>query len=197
MPPDSPKTTPIFQRLDRCPRYPYSASEYARRFAWHWVHKCLIRPSPLRAYAWRRFWLARFGASVAAPSAVRPSTSVLHPWLFSLGRYSILGDRVTVYNLGPVAIGDHTVISQDTYLCAGTHDYTQPDMPLQRLPITIGHGVWICAAAFIGPGVTIGDNAVIGARSVVTSDVPPGVVVAGNPAKIIKPRPMQPPQAGG
>ncbi len=102
----------------------------------------------------------------------------------------MLGDHVHVYNLGPITIGDHTVISQDVYLCAGTHDYTQPDLPLVRPSITIGSGVWICAGAFIGPGVTIGDNAIVGARAVVTKDVPPGMIVAGNPARVIKVRPM-------
>ncbi len=114
----------------------------------------------------------------------------MHPWLLTLGDHSILGDRVVVYNLGPVAIGEHTTISQDAYLCAGTHDYTQPDLPLVRSAITIGSGVWVCAGAFIGPGVTIGDNSVVGARSVVMKDVPPGVVVGGNPARVIKPRAM-------
>jgi len=96
-----------------------------------------------------------------------------------------------VYNLGEVRIGSHTVISQDAYLCAGTHDYTKPDMPLQLTPITIGSGVWVCAGAFVGPNVTVGDNSVVGARAVVTKDVPPGMVVGGNPARVIKPRPMQ------
>ena len=118
----------------------------------------------------------------------------MHPWLLTLGNNTFVSDDVTVYNLGPVTIGDQTVISQGSYLCAGTHDYTRPDLPLVRSPITIGSGVWICAQAFIGPGVTIGDNSVVGARAVVTRDVPPGVVVAGNPARVIKPREMQAPR---
>jgi putative colanic acid biosynthesis acetyltransferase WcaF len=89
-----------------------------------------------------------------------------------------------------VTIGNHSVISQDAYLCAGTHDYTQPTLPLLREPITIGHGVWIAAGAFIGPTVTVGDNCVVGARAVVMKDVPPGMVVAGNPARVIKQRQM-------
>src|SRR6185437_3157980 len=60
-----------------------------------------------------------------------------------------------------------------------------------RPPIRIGGGVWVCADAFIGPGVSIGDNSVVGARAVVTHDVPNDVIVAGNPAKVIKPRVMR------
>jgi putative colanic acid biosynthesis acetyltransferase WcaF len=107
-----------------------------------------------------------------------------------MGEYSTLADRVDVYNLGRVSIGDQSVISQGTEICAGTHDYTKPNLPLVRSEISIGSGVWICASAFISPGVTIGDNSIVAARAVVTRDVPPGVIVGGNPAKVLRERPM-------
>jgi putative colanic acid biosynthesis acetyltransferase WcaF len=88
-------------------------------------------------------------------------------------------------------VGDHSVVSQDASLCAGTHDHTRADLPLQRPPIHIGSGVWVCAEAFIGPGVTIGNNSVVGARAVVAGDVPAAVVVAGNPAKVVKTRSIE------
>ena len=103
-----------------------------------------------------------------------------------MGAFSILSDGVEVYNLGPVSIGEHTVVSQDVYICAGTHDHTRREFPLIKSEVHIGSGVWIAAGAFIGPGVTIGDNAIIGARAVVMRDVPAGVVVSGNPAKIVR-----------
>ena len=102
----------------------------------------------------------------------------------------MLSERVEIYNLGPVTIGSHTVLSQDVYVCAGTHDYTRPDMPLIRPSIHIGSGVWICAGAFLGPGISIGHNCVIGARAVVSKSVPDGMIAAGNPAKPLRPRPM-------
>ena len=179
----------VFQQLDRCRSYPYPLSFYLRRALWDWVQRVFIRLSPRRAHGWRVFWLRLFGAKIQA-SGTKASTFVQHPWLLTMGRHSMLSEGVVVYNLGPISIGDHTVISQDVYLCAGTHDYTQPDLPLLRPEIKIGHGVWICAGAFIGPGVTIGDNAIVGARAVVTKDVPPGMIVAGNPARVIKPRPI-------
>ena len=185
----------IFQRLDQREIRPYSSSEYLRRFAWRWVQWLLIRPSPPNAYSWRRLWLRLFGARLRSTSRTRPSTDIIHPWLLTVGEQTILGDRVTVYNLGAIEIGDHTAISQGAHLCAGTHDHAQPHLPLLRKPMTVGSGVWICTDSFIGPGVTIGDNSVVGARAVVVKDVPPGVIVAGNPARVVKRRNLENPKA--
>ncbi len=180
----------VFQRLDLVTGNPYPLRDYVRRLAWAVVQTTLIRTSPGRAMGWRRFWLRLFGAQVGKLAGIRPTTRIVHPWLLTLDDFAILGDGVTVYNLGPVTVGEHSVVSQNVHLCAGTHDYTQPDLPLVRSSITIGRGVWVCADAFVGPDVKIGDNAVVGARSVVVKDVLPGVVVAGNPAKTVKQRPM-------
>lgn len=190
----------VFQRLDLCASYPYRRSEYIKRFLWLAVQRTLFRWSPPRAWGWRRFWLKAFGARLSPTASVRRGATIFHPWLLTLGDYSLIADGVMVYNLGPIRVGRHTVISQDTYLCAGTHDYTRADLPLIRPPIQIGNGVWIAAQVFVGPGVTIGDNAVVAARSVLTKDVPPNMVVGGNPAKVIKPRTMdrvEAPRIGG
>jgi putative colanic acid biosynthesis acetyltransferase WcaF len=179
-----------FQRLDTCATYPYGLGEYLRRLLWNIVQATVFRWSAGRAYRWRRLLLRLFGARMAHGAAVRPSVRIMHPWLLQMDVHAMLGDGVVVYNLGPVSVGQHTIISHESYICAGTHDYTRPDLPLLRPPIRIGAGVWVCAQAFIGPGVTVGDNSVIGARAVVVKDVPAGVVAAGNPARVIKARPM-------
>ena len=132
--------------------------------------------------------LRLFGAKLAVSSRVRPGARIQHPWLLEMGEHSIIADDVRVYNLGKITIGDHTTVSQNVHLCAGTHDYKDATLPLQRLPIVIGSGIWVCVDAFVGPGVTVGDNAVVGARSVVVGDVEGGMVVGGNPAKVIKAR---------
>jgi putative colanic acid biosynthesis acetyltransferase WcaF len=178
----------VFQTLDRGVKFPYSVGDYARRFLWLFVQATLYRASPGRAHAWRRWLLRLFGAKMGIAAAVHGRTHIMHPWLLEMGNWSTLAGGVTVYNLGPVKIGNHTLVSQDVYLCAGSHDYRNPTLPLIKPPITIGHGVWICAGAFVLPGVSIGDNSVIGARSVVGRDIPPGVVAAGNPCQVIKPR---------
>jgi putative colanic acid biosynthesis acetyltransferase WcaF len=185
MTPPDPK---IFQTLDRTAAYPYARNEYVRRLLWTIIQRTIFRWSLSRSYAWRRFLLKLFGAQMGQSAAVGATTKIIHPWLLKLGDWSNVSSGVTVYNLGQVTIGNHSVISQDAYICAGSHDYTQPTLPLLRPPITIGNGVWIAAGAFIGPGVTVGDNSVVGARAVVMKDVPAGVVVAGNPARVIKER---------
>ncbi|MGH7178435.1 MAG: putative colanic acid biosynthesis acetyltransferase [Tepidisphaeraceae bacterium] len=181
----------IFQTLNRTAKYPYPRSFYVRRMLWLVVQGTLYRFSPPRAYGWRRMLLRWFGAEMGTAAAVGATTRVIHPWLLKMGDWSNLAPGVTVYNLGQVTLGNHSVVSQDAYLCAGTHDYAKPTLPLLRPPITIGEGVWVAAGAFIGPGVTIGDNSVIGARAVVMKDIPPNVVAAGNPCKVIKPREMK------
>lgn len=165
--------------------YPYTTGEYLRRFAWRLAWGVFCRFSPSFASGWRRLWLRLFGASVHPTAAVRQGAHVFHPWLLSVGAHSCLSDGAVIYNLGRVSIGSHSLLSQDAYVCAGTHDHLDPTLPLLRQEVEIGSGVWICAGAFVGPGVRVGDNAVVGARAVVTSDVEPGTIVAGNPARRI------------
>lgn len=94
-----------------------------------------------------------------------------------------------------MTIGNNVTISQYAFLCAATHDYEDATMPLVTAPIVIDNGAWICAASFVGPGVTIGEGAVVGAKAVVTKDVAPWDVVAGNPAKPVKKRVLRSPVA--
>jgi putative colanic acid biosynthesis acetyltransferase WcaF len=110
------------------------------------------------------------------------------PWNLTVGDWSAIGEHALIYNLGPVTIGREATISQRAHLCAGTHDYAAPDMPLLKPPIVVGDQVWVCADAFVGPGVRVGDGAVVGARAVVVRDVEPWTVVAGNPARPVKQR---------
>jgi putative colanic acid biosynthesis acetyltransferase WcaF len=184
---------PIFQTLDRTARAPYPRSWYVRRLLWDCVQATLFRLPLPKGYAWRRLLLRCFGAKLGRAAAFARSTRVFHPWLLEVGDWCAISTGVTIYNLGPITVGHHTVISQDVYLCAGTHDYTNPTLPLLRPPINVGSGVWIAAGAFICPSVTIGDNALVAARAVVTRDVPPGMIVAGNPARVVKPRQMNRP----
>jgi len=105
-----------------------------------------------------------------------------------MGEYSAIGDGAEIYNLAPVHIGANSVVSQRSYLCTATHDYTKSHFPIYSLPIKIGPSAWIAAGAFLAPGIIVGEGAVVGAFSVVTIEVPPWTVCAGNPCRVIKVR---------
>ena len=158
--------------------------------AWTGV-QLLYRWSPRLLYEWRCFLLRRMGASIGERVQVHPRSLIALPWLLTIGDWSAIGDGSIVYNLGPVRLGSHVTVSQRAHLCAGTHDHRRSDMPLIRSAITIGDAAWICAEAFVGPGVTIGEGAVVGARAVVTRDVEPWTIVAGNPARQIGRRTLE------
>lgn len=172
-------------------QFNYSFQEYAGRLLWRLCWLSLWKICWKRFYVLRVVLLKLFGAQLSLRNQMAATTWIEIPWNLTMGEYSSLGPRVVLYNLGSITIGSHTVISQDSYLCGGTHDHTRPEMPLVKSPISIGDNVWICAGAFIGPGVTIGEGAVIGARAVVVKDVEPWTVVAGNPAKFIKKRELR------
>ncbi len=169
---------------------PYSVREYAGRVLWV-LATPLFRLSPRPCYGWRRWLLRLFGASVGIEARVDPSTRVVIPWNLVIGNHASLGDRVLVYSLGLVNIGARATVSHLAHLCAGSHDYLDPRLPLMRSPIEIGADAWVCAQAFIGPNVTIGDGAVVAACAVVTRSVEPWSVVAGNPARFIKMRTLR------
>jgi putative colanic acid biosynthesis acetyltransferase WcaF len=85
-------------------------------------------------------------------------------------------------------IGNQVTISQRTYLCTASHDISLASHPQIEKPIVIENRAWVAAEAFVGPGVTIGEGAVVGARGCVFKDVEPWTVVGGNPARFIKKR---------
>lgn len=169
---------------------PYSPGEYVGRFLWA-LAVPLFRFSPRPLFAWRAWLLRRFGARIGQRVHVYPSVRIVIPWNLSIGNDSSIGDEALVYNLGPVSIGSRATVSHRAHLCAGSHDYLDPALPLLRLPISIGDDAWVCAQSLVGPGVVIGDGAVVGAGAVVMKDVAAWTVVAGNPAQPVKRRVMR------
>ena len=99
---------------------------------------------------------------------------------------SCLANDVDCYCVAKVTIGRNAIVSQYSYLCAASHDYESVDFQLVSGPIAIHSSAWVGADCFIGPGVEVGAGAIIGARSTVVRDVPPGAVVVGNPARIVR-----------
>jgi len=155
---------------------------------WDLVQTFLIHPSPHPAYAWRRFWYRLFGAKLGHKVLIRKSVRCNYPWKVAIGDHSMIGDEAWLYALEHITIADHVVISQQAYLCTGSHDITDPTFKLKVAPITIQHGAWVALGALIMPGVTIGAGAVVGARAILTKDAAPWTVHVGQPAKPVGPR---------
>jgi putative colanic acid biosynthesis acetyltransferase WcaF len=186
-----PDTDPIDDQLASRAQSPWSLGSRVRRVIWMFVRATAFRCSFHNWYRWRSLLLRCFGARVGHGVRVRPSVHVEIPWNLALADGVVVGDHAILYSLGEITVGRNTVISQYAHLCAGTHDYTKRSFPLLRLPIRIGEDVWVAADAFVGPGVTVGDRAVVAARTTVVKDVAPDQVVAGNPARFIKLRELQ------
>ena len=132
--------------------------------------------------------LRLFGAKIGNNCVVHPSCKVWQPWNLTIGDYVALAEHVDCYSVDKIVIGACATISQGAYLCCASHDIASPTMELIYRPIVIESQAWVAARAFVGPGVTVGEGAVIGACAVVTKDVEPWTVVAGNPARFIKKR---------
>jgi putative colanic acid biosynthesis acetyltransferase WcaF len=166
----------------------WSTRELAGRALWEAVGFAFAW-SPRQLWGWRVFLLRLFGARIGRWVQIHPSVRITVPWNLTIGDHSAVGDRAILYDLGPITLGTSVTVSQNAHLCAGTHDHRQPDMPLVKSTIRIGDGAWICADAFVGPDVRIGDFAIVGARAVAVADVAAWTVAAGNPARWISERP--------
>ena len=169
---------------------PWTRGERIRRAMWLIVEALFFRLSPRFCFRWRNWLLARFGARIEEPATVRvfPSARIYFPWKLELRRHSMVGPNVVLYNLDRVTIGAGANLSRNIHVCAGSHDFNRWDMPLVTAPVHIGENVWIATDCFIGPGVTIGNLSVVGARSVVVDDLPSGKICVGHPCRPVKDR---------
>jgi putative colanic acid biosynthesis acetyltransferase WcaF len=130
-----------------------------------------------------------FNAKIHGTPFVHQRARIAIPWNLTLHDRACLGDRANAYSLGEIEIGARAVVAQEAYLSTGSHDFSDPALPLVVAKITIGEDAFVGARVFVLPGVTIGARAIIGACSVVTHDVPENVVAAGNPCRVLRPRP--------
>lgn len=170
-------------QLPRAPKSPHNLGNRLGRVLWGLVYAIAFRPSPRNLHRWRNWLLRIFGAEIHRTARVYPRARLWAPWNLTMGERSCIGDDVDVYCVAPVTLGACTTISQYSYLCAATHDHTDPKHPLVPRPITIGDRCWLAADVFVGPGVNIGDGTVVGARSSVFSDLPDWVIATGTPAR--------------
>ena len=132
--------------------------------------------------------LRAFGARVGRKVVIKPGVRVKYPWLLEVGDHSWLGEDCWIDNLAAVKIGCNVCISQGAYLCTGNHDWSDPAFGLVVKPITLRDGAWVGARAVIAPGVEIGECGVAAAGSVVTKEIAPYEIHAGNPARFVRRR---------
>lgn len=152
---------------------------------WWIVESSLFAWSPQVLYGWRRWLLRRFGCEVGEGAIIRPTVRITYPWKVKIGARCQIGDHAELYSLGQISIGDDAVVSQGSYLCAGSHDLYSLTFDIYSKPVTVEQEAWICAGAFIHPGVTIARGSVVGARAVVNKSTEPYLIYAGSPARVV------------
>lgn len=178
-----PATEPLAQATPYDTPWSFSARVRLLLWEWCWALFCRWTPKPLNR--WRLAWLRLFGAQIEGLPFVHPRARIAMPWHLTLHDRACLGDRAHAYSLGRIELRAAATVAQEAYLCAATHELSDPSLPLRTAPIIVGEHAFVGARAFILPGIAIGERAVVGACAVVTRDVKPGVVVAGNPAREI------------
>lgn len=155
---------------------------------WRWVDTLLFRHSPTLLFGWRRFVLRLFGARLGRSVKIWPNVRVHFPWKVEIGDHTCVGEEAWLYSVDTIRLGSHCVISQKTVLCTASHDPSHPRFRTTTGPIVIADGVWVAMDCFVAPGVTIGANTVVGARSTVLKSLPPGKICFGHPCRVQKDR---------
>ena len=170
----------------RPPASPHSLKHRLGRAVWGVVQASLFRLSPRPFFRWRVLLLRLFGARVSWRARVYPGAKVWAPWNLEMAELATIADGVDVYAVDRISLGVRAIVSQYSYLCGATHDFTDPKRPLVPMPIRLEDGVWIAADVFVGPGVTVGAGTVVGARSSVFKDLPAGQLCVGSPARAVR-----------
>lgn len=143
-------------------------------------------PTPL--HAWRRWLAAAFGAQLDSTAKIYPGVRIWYPPNLILEQFATLGPGVNCYTMATIRLEPYALVSQGAHLCAGTHDADDPNFQLRAHPIQIGRDAWVAAEAFVGPGVTIGERAVLGARAVAMRSLEAAWIYTGNPAEKLRQR---------
>lgn len=173
----------IIQGNDPFTQPSFSCGNRIARAIWSLVWFFFFRPTPRIFHAWRRSLLRLFGAKLGHHVNVHADVSVWAPWMLTIGNRVGIANGVRLYNMAPIDIEDNCVVSQGAHLCCGTHDIDSPNFQLNAKPIRLASHVWVCAEAFVGPGVSVAEGCVLGARAVVVRSInDPWTVWVGNPA---------------
>ncbi|MCR2808901.1 MULTISPECIES: acyltransferase [unclassified Microbacterium] len=154
--------------------------------------RVVIRRMDRVRHAFARWKLIAQGADVGRRARVSPSAVVRGPQGLVVGDDVAIGDFVHIWAGGGIAIGADSLIAAHCSLASQSHavDAVRSGLLFRNsevtAPITIGRNVWIASSVTISAGVTIGDNCIVGAGSVVLSDIPPNCLAVGAPARVIR-----------
>jgi putative colanic acid biosynthesis acetyltransferase WcaF len=130
--------------------------------------------------------LRAFGARIGQGVLIRHRVRIQWPWKLTVGDNSWIGTDVELYNLDHITIGNDVCISQQVYVCTGSHDRHSPTFEFDNAPIVLEDGVWLCARATVLRGVMFGANSTVAATALVTRDVPPDSIVLPPPSSVIR-----------
>jgi putative colanic acid biosynthesis acetyltransferase WcaF len=158
---------------------------------WWIIQDTLFSWSPQFLYGWRAFLLRLFGAEIGKNVKIRSTVKITYPWKVKIGDYTWVGDDCVLYSLGDITIGSHVAIAHKVYFNTGGHEYGRKTFDIFFRPVVIEDECWITNDVYVAPGVTIGRGTIIGARSSVLKDLPPGKICVGTPAHPIKDRPFE------
>jgi putative colanic acid biosynthesis acetyltransferase WcaF len=176
-------------RLDQYTLGNYSpGASIWKQVLWYFIGSPLVQSYWIPISGFKVLLLRCFGAQIGVQVRIKPGVKIKFPWRLTVGDYAWIGENAWIDNLAPITIGNHVCISQDVYLCTGNHDWGHPTFKLIVASIDIQDSCWIAARAVIGPGVTVGEGAVLGLGSVARCSLEPMQIYAGNPAQLIKQR---------
>jgi putative colanic acid biosynthesis acetyltransferase WcaF len=176
-------------QLDRYTLGDYTpGAPYWKQLLWYFIGSPLVQSYWLPISSLKVKILRLFGATIGLEVRIKPGVRIKFPWRLAIEDFVWIGEDTWIDNLALVTIESHVCISQGVYLCTGNHDWADPAFQLKVSPIYIESGSWIAARSVIGPGVRVGQGAVLGLGSVTGRSLDPMKIYAGNPAQPIKPR---------
>lgn len=152
------------------------------------VEKLLIHTTPKPFASWRNMLYRVFGAKIGKNVRIDPGAKLLYPWNIEIGDNVWIGYGCDLYSVDRIKIGNNVALAHNIFLATAAHDVTKVEFPTVCAPITIEDEVWISSNVFVQQGVIIHKGAVIAACSLVTKDIPEGMIAMGHPAKVVKKR---------
>lgn len=119
------------------------------RLLWYYVSLFTLEGSWLLSSSPKRWVLRLFGAKIGKGLVIHPNVRIKYPWKLSVGDDCWIGREVWIDNLDEVTIESNVCLSQQSYLCTGSHDHRSAKFDLKTGPIVIEHGAWICCRATV------------------------------------------------